>query len=68
MVIDGASISHQYYLKICDFVNEHKMTNFDQFVDYPSPIYRFVWKGKEFVSREMQWIVERIIIKDINGV
>jgi hypothetical protein len=53
--------------KIREFVEEHHTTTFDQFVDYPSPSYRVVWKGKEYSSGfcgDMETIVREIILDE----
>ena len=56
--------------KIREFVEEHHITEYDQWVDYPSPIYHVIWKGKEYSSGlcgDMETIVQEIIRDELNN-
>jgi len=61
MVISGAMISLRFFNRIMEFIDTHAITTFDQWVDYPSPIYKVIWRGAEFVSREKDYIARKII-------
>lgn len=61
IVISGAMISIRFFREIVEFINIHAITTFDQWVDYPSPIYTVVWKGEKFVSREKEYIATKIV-------
>jgi hypothetical protein len=36
--------------EVRDFVKRHHNTTFDQYVDYPSPIYTVFWEGEKYCS------------------
>lgn len=61
MIVSGTTISPRFFREIMEFINTHAITTFDQWVDYPSPIYTVIWKGEQFVSREKEYIATRIV-------
>jgi hypothetical protein len=61
VVISGTMISPRFLKEIMEFINTHAITTFDQWVDYPSPIYTVIWRGEKFVSREKDYLAMEIL-------
>lgn len=51
--------------EIKKFIERHALTTFDQFSDFPDPIYRVIWEGEEYIERDQRTLANKIHAEEL---